>query len=243
MQRPRAGRLLLALAAMVLFVVVVVVVIGEVFVRPMVEDQIAKGLTREFGLAADPVVEVEGFPLVLLALQEHLDGIDISVDGQLFEGMRVEAVDLHIDEVRFTTSELLKGGGTVFISGGDGSAVIADTDLSAYLVSSGLPVDVRFEGGIVRVSGVVSVSGVTAEASVTGALVLDGDVLRFTPVTVDLGSLATTVDVAEAEAIVRRHFTFTAPVPRLQGVQLTEVAIGDGSATIGAVFESLAVAY
>src|SRR5512134_3759967 len=112
-QRPRTGRLLLALAGMVLFVLVVIVVIGEVFVRPTVENEIAKGLTREFDLAADPDVQVDGFPLVLRALQERLDGIDISVDGQSFEGMRVEVVDLHIDDVRFKTSELINGGGTV----------------------------------------------------------------------------------------------------------------------------------
>jgi hypothetical protein len=228
---------------MVVFVLVAMVVIGEVFVRPSVEDEIAKGVMREFGLVSAPDVKVEGFPLVLRALQERLDGIDISVDGQTFEGMRVEEVDLHIEDVRFKTSELLDGGGTVVISGGDGRAVISEADLSDYLVRSNLPVDVRFEGGTVRVSGSVAVSGITADASVTGNLVLAGDVLQFTPTTVDLGSLETSVDVAQVESIVRRQFTFTAPVPRLRGVELTDVVIGDGSATVAAVFESLAVAY
>jgi hypothetical protein len=243
--RPRTGRLLLALGAMFLFVVVLVVVVGEVWVRPTVEDEIADGLVTEFGLDEPPGVEVDGFPLVLKAAQERLDGIDISVEGQVFEGLRVESVDLHIDDVRFKTSELLKGGGTVTISGGDGTAAIMDDDLTQYLVTAqNLPVDVQFRAGAVRVAGSVSVSGITADASVSGQLVLDGSLLRFTPTTVDLGSLAdSVVDVAQVEAMVRRQFSFTAPVPRLRGVQLQGVAIGDGEATIDAVFESLTVAY
>jgi hypothetical protein len=243
-QRPRTGRLLLALAAMLLFVLLVVVVVGELAVRPRVEDEIAKGLVSEFALDEPPGVQVNGFPLVLKAAQERLDGIDIAVDGQTFEGLRVEAVDLHIDEVRFKTSELLGGGGTIVISGGAGSAEIVDEDLTQYLVTvQNLPVDVAFEAGAVRVSGSVSVSGITADASVVGTLALDGDVLRFTPTTVDLGSLVGTVDVAQVEAIVRQQFAFTAPVPQLQGVELRAVTIGDGQAIIDAEFQTLTVAY
>jgi hypothetical protein len=242
-RRSRTGRLLLALAAMVLFVIVVVVVVGEVWVRPTVEDQIAKGVAREFDLSVEPDVQVKGFPLVLRALQERLDGVDVSVEDQVFEGLRVRAVDLHIDEVRFTSSELLRGSGTVVISGGDGQADILDDDLTEYLVGTGLAVDVRFEGGTVRVTGPVTVAGITANASVVGTLALDGDVLRFTPTTVDVGSIAGALDVAAVEAVVRQQFRFTAPVPQLQGVTLTEVSIGDGNASVDAVFDSLAVDY
>jgi hypothetical protein len=242
-RRPRTARILLAVGGVLVLLLIVIVVVGEVVVRPAVEDEIARGLAREFMLDDEPDVEVEGFPFVLRAVQEHLDGIDISVAGQVFEGMRVEDVGLHIDDVRFDTSELLDGSGTVLISGGDGRAVVSDHDLTAYLVSTNLPVRVEFERGTVRVSGAVAVSGITADASVSGELVLDGAVLRFTPTAVDAGSIGGGVDVAEVESALRRHFTFTAPVPQLAGVQLTDVEIGDGTATIGAVFGSLAVAY
>ena len=102
-------------------------------------------------------MQVNGFPLVLHTLQEHLDGIDISIDDQVFEGLRVATVDLHVDEVRFASSELLRGTGTVVIAGGDGRAEVADVDLSRYLAGVGLPVDVRFDGGVIHVSGTVAV--------------------------------------------------------------------------------------
>jgi hypothetical protein len=180
---------------------------------------------------------------VLRTLEERLDGIDLSIDGQVFEGLRVASVDLHIDEVRFKRSELLRGTGTVVISGGDGRAGVADVDLSAYLASVGLPIEVRFDQGAVRVSGSVKVAGITAAASVTGDLVLADQLLRFTPTAVDVASLPPSVDAAAAEAAVRQQFAFTAPVPKLQGVRLTAVGVGDGEAFIGAVFDSLVVSY
>jgi hypothetical protein len=242
-RRPTTRRVLLAGLALLVLLVVGVVVVGEVWVRPTVEDEIAKGLVSELDLAAKPDVHLDGFPLVLRALQQRLDGIDVSVRDEVFEGLRVRQVELHIDDIRFDTSELLRGTGTIAVSGGDGRAEIADTDLSSYLQSTGLPVDVEFTAGSVRVSGRVTVSGVTADASVTGDLVLEANLLRFTPETVDVESVATSVDVATIESIVRRQFAFTAPVPQLEGVRLVAVEIGDGVATIDARFESLTVDY
>jgi hypothetical protein len=242
-RRTRIGRLLMALALVLVFVVVVVVIVGELIVRPRVEDEIAKGLTSELELTETPDVHVEGFPLVLHALQEKLDGIDISIDGQVFEGLRVQAVELHIEEVRFASSELLRGTGTVVIVGGDGRADVADADLTAYLASVGLPADVRFDGGMITVAGIVEVEGTGVPASVSGELVYDGARLRFTPTTVDAESVGAGVDLAAVEASARQQFAFTAPVPVLRGVQLTDVQVGDGIASIGAVFDSLTFEY
>lgn len=243
MRRSRTGRLLLALALMVLFVVGVVIVVGEVWVRPAVEDRIAEGIVDELGLTQEPDVKVRGFPLVLRALQEKLDGIDVSAEGEVFEGLRVESVELRIDNVAFETGELLRGNGTVRISGGDGRAEIVDDDLTAYLASMGLLANVEFRSGSVRVSGPISFAGVSTEVATTGTLGLTGDTMTFVPTGVELGGLSAVVDRAAAESIVRTHFTFQAPVPELRGVQLVAVRVGDGVATIDATFDALDVTY
>ena len=243
MARSRTGRLLVVLALMVLFVIGVVIVVGEVWVRPAVEDRIAEGIVDELGLTATPDVQVRGFPLVLRALQERLDGIDVTADGQVFEGLRVESVELRIDDVAFTTGEILRGDGTVRISGGDGTAEILDDDVSAYLASIGLDANVEFISGAVRVSGPISFAGVSADVSTTGTLGLTGDTLSFVPTVVDLGGLSDVGDTAAATSLVRTHFTFQTPVPDLRGVQLVAVRVGVGVATIDATFDALDVTY
>jgi hypothetical protein len=228
---------------MLLLVVGAVVLVGEVWVRPTVEGEIAKGLERELQLTTRPEVEVRGFPFVLRALQERIDGVDVTVDGEVFRGLRVQHVELHVDNVGFSTSELLRGSGSVRISGGDGRARITDADLTAYLATTSVPLVVRFENGAVHASGSATVAGARVSASVAGQLSLAGDVLRFMPTSVDVGSLPGAVDAATVESAIRREFAFDAPVPELRGVRLTGVRVGDGVAEIGAAFESLDVDY
>jgi len=241
--RSRTGRLLIALGLMLVFVIAMVVVIGEMFIRPEAEEQIAKALVDELGLVEPPEVDVRGFPLVLRAVQERLDGIDVTVEGEVFEGMRVEVVELRIDDVSFDTGELLRGSGTLEIGGGGGTARITDDDVTEYLVANGLPATVEFAPGTVGVSGQVTVGGVTADASVSGELALTGNRLRFTPIDVRADAFGQIASLASLEAAVRQHFTFEVPVPQLDGVQLTAVAIDDGTASISAAVAPRTVAY
>lgn len=243
MQRSRTGRLIVALLLMLLFVLGVVVLVVEMWVKPAVEREIADGVADELALSTRPDVSIRGFPLALHALRESVEGLDISVDGEEFEGLRVEQVELHVDEVVFSSNELLGGGGTIEVAGGDGTATITDDDLTDYLTGTGLPIAVRFEQGAVRATGTVSVAGISADASVEGELVLAGDVLRFTPTTVDASAFTSVADVGAVESEVIRQFTFQTPVPVLEGVTLTEVRVGDGVATIGATFGFLAITY
>lgn len=243
MQRSRTGRLLVALLLMFVFVLGVVVLVVEMWVKPAVEREIADGVADELALSTRPDVSIRGFPLALNALRESVDGLDISVDGEEFEGLRVEQVELQVDEVAFSSNELLGGGGTIEVAGGDGTATITDDDLTDYLAGTGVPIVVRFEQGAVRATGTVTVAGISADASVEGELVLAGDVLRFTPTTVDASAFTSVADVGAVEDEVIRQFTFQTPVPVLQGVTLTEARIGDGVATIGATFGFLAITY
>lgn len=243
MGRSRTGRLVIALALLLLAGVVLVGLIGEVVVRPEVEDQIADALVDELGLADPPEVEVRGFPLMLRALQERVDRIDVTVDGGVFEGMRVESVELRIEDVSFDTVELLRGSGTMRMAGGHGNATVTDVDVSAYLASIGLVATVEFAPGTVRVSGPVTVAGVTADASVTGELALVGDVLRFTPTAVQAAALGQAVEIPTVEDAVRRHFAFEVPVPELRGVRLAGVELGEGTASISATIAARVVAY
>lgn len=243
MDRSRTGRLVIALALMFLFVVGVVVVVGETVVRSEVEDQIANALDDELGLTEAPDVDVRGFPLVLRALQQRLDRIDVTVEGEVFEGMRVESVELRIEDVSFDTGELLRGSGTLRIGGGDGSATVTDVDVSDYLASIGLVARVEFAPGSVRVAGPVTVAGVTGDAAVTGELALVGDVLRFTPTTVQATAFGQRVDIPEVEDAVRQHFTFQVPVPELEGVRLAGVELGEGTASVSATVAGRTVEY
>lgn len=228
---------------MLVFVLGVVIVVGEVWVRPAVEDQIAEGIVDELGLTSTPEVTVRGFPLVLQAARENLAGIDVVAKGEVFEGLRVDRMELRIDNVSFETGDLLRQSGTVRISGGDGSADITAEDLTAYLSSIGLNATVAFDSGTVRVSGPVSVAGTSTEVTTGGTLGLTGDKLTFVPTEIDLGELAGVIDPAVADSLVRSHFTFEAPVPDLHGVRLIAVRVGDGVASIDAQFDALDVSY
>jgi hypothetical protein len=238
--RRRRRRLLVALALLCVLFAAGVVALGEIVLRPTAERRIAEGLADELGLARRPSVHVDGFPIVLDALRQRVDGVDVDIAGETFSGLRVEQLSVHIRRVSFRTGEVLGGSGTIRVAGGDGEALITDADISAYLERAGVPVRVRFSPGRVTVTGTLTVAGSTATVSVSGPLELTGDTLRFTPSSLDLGPLA---GIAGAGALAATQLGFTAPVPDLEGVRPTTVTVRDGVAAVAASLESLELRY
>ena len=239
-RRSARRHLLLGLVTLAVFLVGGVVAVGEITLRPVVEGRIAAALVEQFGLTREPSVHVRGAPLVLAVAKQRIDGVDLEIVGEQFDGLRVDRIEVRAGRVSFSTADLVRGSGVVRIDEGEGKAVVTEADLTSYLHSQGVPGQFKLTDGVLEASGDISLAGLSTTVSVSGPIVLDGQTLRFTPTAFDLGAFA---GVDGAAAAAAAAFGFTAPLPRLEGVRPQRVAVGDGRLDVGAVVDSLAIRY
>jgi hypothetical protein len=228
------------LFALMAFVIASAFALSEIAVRPMMEGRIAVAVAREFGLTREPSVHVRGAPLVVDVAQEHLSGVDLEISGERFEGLRIERINVHTGRVSFSTHQLMRGSGVARIEGGDGTAVVTQDDLTAYLHSQGLPGDFALGDGVMKASGTVTAGGLDAKVAVTGPLSLDGQTLRFTPTAFDLGPFAA---VSGAKELATSAFAFSVRLPTLQGIRAQRIEVGSGRLDVAAVVDTIDLDY
>jgi hypothetical protein len=238
--RSSTRRLLIVLSALAAVFVIAVLLLGEIVLRPVIERQIAEGLAREFELADPPAVSLGGFPILADLAAQRARDVDIRIEGETFSGLRVERIDVRLERVSFAAREIMRGSGDVRVTGGAGTAVITATDLTAYLRRQGLPINVEIGDGVVAVRGRIDLFGRSAEATVGGSLEIVANELRFAPLTFDLGPLA---GLAGATAAAAQQLGFTAPLPDLEGIHLTDLRLTEGRIAIRASVDEIRVAY
>jgi hypothetical protein len=124
----------------VVIVLVVLLVAADVFARSVAEDQIARRLQRTFDLANEPSVSVEGMPFLLNLVRGEISGVKMTGDRVRSEDVTLEDVQVDIDEVRFSVSDVIDGSGEVRATDGSGSATVSEASLNAALERSGAPV-------------------------------------------------------------------------------------------------------
>jgi hypothetical protein len=233
-------RVLVGFAALLVLFVVGVLLLGELLLRPAVERQVADSLASQFDLADRPSVSLGGFPIVVDLAGQQARDVRIGIRGETFSGLRVEAIDVRLEQVSFSLGDVVGGSGEFHVVGGDGAAVITAADLTDYLRTQGLPIEVSVEDGSVGVRGRITVAGVSAAVSANGRLEVVDNELRFSALAFDLGPLS---GLAEAAAVAARTLGFTAPLPDLEGIRLTDLTLGDGRIEVAAHVEELTVRY
>jgi LmeA-like phospholipid-binding len=228
-------RALRALLITVLLVAVLALVAGEVVLRPLAERAVARDVQDRYQLDQRPSVHLGGFPFLVRVAMGHLPSATGRLRNTIVEGLTLEAVELRLKDVRFDTVHLLDGDGNVRADAGQATVIVEDTDLSAYLAARGLPFDVRFSPGQVTVGGTVTVAGVQVRVEASGDLAVTGGQLTFSPTSIQaVGSRATLAVPQSVLDAFRSTVAFSVPLPEVAGVQLSELEIGPGMATLRA---------
>ena len=143
-------KLLIALA------VLVAVLVGADFgLRLLADYWVGRELQSSLSLSQRPSVSLGGFPFLPELISGNVASVTVHAKGSITEGrLPVHEVTLTLQDVSFSPSQLVAGGGTTIrASSGDGTAQFTQGDLNAALGAS-VPVTIRFRSGrvVVRVS-------------------------------------------------------------------------------------------
>ena len=143
-------RWLIALA-----VLVAVLVAADFGLRQLADYWVGRELQGSLSLSQRPSVSIGGFPFLPELVSGNVASVTVHAKGSVTEGkLPVHEVALTLQDVSFSPSQLLAGGGgTIRASTGEGTAQFTEGDLNAALGAS-VPVTIRFRGGriVVRVN-------------------------------------------------------------------------------------------
>jgi hypothetical protein len=226
-------RVLRALLIALVLLVLAALVAGEVIVRPLAERAVAEDIQARYALDERPSVSLGGFPFLVRVAMGRLPSADGRLRDLTVEGFTVQQADLRLQDVRFDLVRLASGDGQVSADSGQAEATVSDVDLTNYLAGLGLDFDVRFTPGAVTVGGAVTVAGVEVRVQATGTLAIQDGQLSFAPQSVEAGNASVTVPKGLLDNF-RRAVAFTVPIPEVAGVQLTDLELGIGTATLRA---------
>jgi hypothetical protein len=171
---------------------------ADVFARRAAEDRIADRLQKTFELSSEPGVGVGGFPFLLNVVRGEIPSIEMSGDRVRSEDVTLQDVDVQIDDVTFSLSDVIDGSGQIRAAGGDGSAAVTEANLNAALETAGAPFTLSIG------SGGITATSADGGASAEGEVALEGGALTvgaagLGSVTLDLPSLGGRVSYEELD--------------------------------------------
>ena len=176
-------RWLIALA-----VLVAVLVAADFGLRVLADYWVGRELQGSLSLSQRPSVSIGGFPFLPELVSGNVASVTVHAKGSVSEGkLPVHEVTLTLQDVSFSPSQLLAGGGgTIRASTGDGTAQFTEGDLNAALGAS-VPVTIRFRGGRIVVRVNQGGQQFSAEPSISGGrLVLTPTQGSLPAVSIDL---------------------------------------------------------
>jgi hypothetical protein len=226
-------RTLRALLIALVLLVLAALVAGEVIVRPVAERAVGEDIQARYELEERPSVTLGGFPFLVRVALGRLPSAEGQLQNVTVEGFTVQEANLRLHDVRFDVVRLADGDGQVSADSGRAEATVSDVDLTNYLAGLGFDFDVRFTPGEVTVGGSVAVAGTEVRVQATGVLTMSEGRLSFAPAGVEVGTATVTVPQNLLDGF-RRTVAFTVPVPAVAGVQLTDLELGSGTATLRA---------
>ncbi|WP_432544995.1 LmeA family phospholipid-binding protein [Kineococcus sp. SYSU DK002] len=179
-RRPRLLPLVVTVLALA-----VIAVAADLGARTWATGRVAQEVRREYGLDADPRVEVAGGSFLWQAARGRFDDVTITADR--FPTTSVTARDLRVrlSEVDVPAGVLAGRGGTVDLGAGTVRALVPFDELAAR-VPGDLPVRLTRSGDAVRAAARVRVFTASLDLAVTGRPVLDGAAVRLEPVSAEL---------------------------------------------------------
>ena len=137
---------------------VVLVVLGLVLVaadfglRFLGEYWVARELQRGLDLSKRPDVSLEGFPFIPHLISGEFDTVRVRSNRAEVKGVELEAIELDLYRVRFSSRQLVVGGeGTIRAHEGDGEIALTGQAVTEILNRADIPLRVRFVEGQVGI--------------------------------------------------------------------------------------------
>lgn len=201
--------------------------------RAWAETALASRIAEGLPASGEPELELRGFPFLFQVATGRFDRVEVEAEAVDADGLLLRDVRLDLRDVTFSVGALLGGTGTFQAESGSGEADVSDEDLSAFVQEQGHPVEVRFQGGKVRVLTTLSLGAESVEVSATGPLELRRGALRFRPRTVRAGGTI---------AIPASALALDVPLPEiLPGVRYERLIVRQGTAELQVLIRDAAI--
>ncbi len=206
----------LRVVAVTLAVVLLLAIAADLGLRFWAQRWLEGRLDDTLESAARPDVALRGFPFLFAFARGELSGATVTWEGVEAGGLRLERVELDLQEVGFSQGDLLAGrSGDVDIGRGTGTLEVGEQGLNAFLEQRGVPVSLELRRSEVRAS--ISEG---AGPSAVGRLRLEGRSLVFEPSRVEGGPGVTTEGLAFAVRLPRVLEGLT-----YEGIEVREAAL------------------
>jgi hypothetical protein len=192
-----------------LLLVAAILVAADVGLRAYAERRVARASASALDLSPAPSVGIGGFPFIVHAVSGSFSGVSLIEDRASIRGIPIESMVLRADEAHVSPTSLLRGTGTIRLSGVTSTFRANGADLGALLRQAGHELPIRISGS--RVSVTVLGRVVAVELSLSnGSLVASA--LGIPAVRVPLPRIVsglhyTSIRVLGAEVVVSARAT------------------------------------
>jgi hypothetical protein len=146
-----------------------VVVALDFGLRLWAESWVGDRVQAALGLSKRPSISFGGVLFTPEVASGSISAATITAEDFTVHGVPFARGELHLRTVTFSAGKLLlHHQGAVRARAGDGVLVMTDRDLTAAFHRQGIPVTIRFSGGLIRVSADRLPAEVDATASIEG---------------------------------------------------------------------------
>ena len=137
----------------VVLVVLGVLLVGADFALKFLgEYWVARELQGQLELSNRPDVSLEGFPFIPHLISGEFEEVRLRSGPTEVKGIELEAVELDLRQVRFSTRQLVAGGkATIRGEEGDGHIALTGRGVTEALNRANIPLRVRFVDGQVAI--------------------------------------------------------------------------------------------
>jgi hypothetical protein len=153
-----------------LLLVAAILVAADVGLRAYAERRVAQASASALDLSPAPSVGIGGFSFILHCFSGSFPGVSLVEGRGSIRGIPVESMVLRADEAHVSPASLLRGAGTIRLSGVTSTFRANGADLGALLRQAGHDLPVQVSGSLVSVTVLGQI--VTVEMSLSnGSLV------------------------------------------------------------------------
>ena len=194
--------------------------------RLSAESWLAREVKASLRLKESPEISIGGFPFLAEVARGRLASASLDADGLIAQGLRLDRFHLELADLDVPVGTMLtRGSGAVVARRGTGSIVVTDEDMSAFLSTRSFPGRVRFRDGRAEVDSHLSFLGQSLEVHSSGPVSIEGGKVVYRPTEANAGG-------SGSIPLGGLGFSFDLPPP-LPGISYGEIALAEGTATIG----------
>ncbi|GAA1086024.1 DUF2993 domain-containing protein [Nocardiopsis composta] len=210
-----------------LVLLLILLVVADRGLHAAAQSEIAKRVSAQYELAAEPAVTIGGIPFLTQAVGGNYSEINIVTGAMNVGDVQLERVDVTAYDVQAPLSELMSSAPQAVAGRAEATVKLPYSELQKRLPEG---IVINNEGGEPRMSGDLSLGGFSRPVSAGLDIEVQGDSIAVTPVDVQIGE--TDLNLGGQ---VEQRLAVSLPIPRLPfGLAITGIEAKPGGVEVSA---------